>query len=47
MIDVLLSMPAWQAMALSALMPGVGTLSAIWLTYEAGRFVRLAMTGRL
>ncbi|UYW33661.1 hypothetical protein [Methylorubrum extorquens] len=47
MIDVLLSMPAWQALAVSAVAPGVVTLSAIWLTYEAGRFVRLAMTGRL
>ncbi|GEL44273.1 hypothetical protein MEX01_48640 [Methylorubrum extorquens] len=47
MTDFLLSMPAWQVMALSALMPGVGTLSAIWITAEAGRFVRLALTGRL
>lgn len=47
MTDVLLSMPAWQVMALSFLLPGVGTLSAIWLVYDAARLVRLALTGRL
>ncbi len=47
MTDVLLSMPAWQALTVSAVAPGVVTLSAIWIVAEAGRFVRLALTGRL
>lgn len=47
MTDVLLSMPAWQAMVLSFTLPSVGTLAGLWLTYEASRFVRLALTGRL
>lgn len=47
MTDVLLSMPAWQVMALAALLPGAATLGAIWLIYDAARLVRLALTGRL
>ncbi|MBB5762445.1 hypothetical protein HNR01_002065 [Methylorubrum rhodesianum] len=47
MADILLSMPAWQVKVLSALVPGVGTLAVVWLVLDAGRFVRLAITGRL
>ncbi|MCP1550665.1 MULTISPECIES: hypothetical protein [Methylorubrum] len=47
MTDVLLSMPAWQALAISAVAPGVVTLSVIWIVAETVRLVRPALTERL
>ena len=47
MADFLLAMPAWQALTVSAVAPGICTLGGLWLVVEGGRFVRLALTGRL
>lgn len=47
MIAFLESLPALQALAVSATVPGLGLLAFAFLVHEAVCFVRLALTGRL
>ncbi|MEN3229225.1 hypothetical protein PUR21_16535 [Methylorubrum rhodesianum] len=47
MIAFLESLSPLQALAVSAIVPGLGVLAFAFLVHEAVGFVRLALTGRL
>lgn len=47
MVAWLNSLPDTQALAVSAIGPGVVLVSVAFLVAEGARFVRLALTGRL
>jgi hypothetical protein len=47
MVALLNSLPPLQAVAVLALGPGICAVGLAFCLYEAGRFVRLAITGRL
>ncbi|GAA0267514.1 hypothetical protein LNAOJCKE_3029 [Methylorubrum aminovorans] len=47
MVAFLESLPALQALAVVAIGPGVAVLGLAFFVYDAGRLVRLAITGRL
>lgn len=47
MIAALNSLPPLHALAVSAVAPGVVVIVVAFLAYDAGRLVRLAITGRL
>lgn len=47
MIAFLESLPPLQALAVSAIGPGVAVLGLAFFIYDAARQVRLAFTGRL
>ena len=47
MIAFLESLPPLQALAVVAIGPGVACVGLAFFIYDAGRLVRLAITGRL